>query len=152
MSLAAIRDMPRSPAEWSRFSFSNQDLHRQAIDAYLRKTAESSSKTTTINTVADGADAGLTGASPINTPVSSNISIPGNPQGLALYAVDPIPAHDLTGWLRRHSIMHAQIEGLLGIQSSDLTVFNPQSEAAMQAWVRAHFTQHLLIANTLGLN
>lgn len=61
---------------------------------------------------------------------------------LAEYQLDPIPKNDVPGWLARNQEAHNDMNGALGVQSSDLLETDLSDERQAEAWVYLHFIEH----------
>ena len=74
-----------------------------------------------------------------------------NGTALAEYQLDPIPANDVPGWLQRNQEAHNDMNGVLGVQSSDLLEIDLTDERQKQAWVYLHFLEHQTAEQRLGI-
>ncbi|HEV2225074.1 MAG TPA: hypothetical protein VGR84_18930 [Candidatus Acidoferrales bacterium] len=72
-------------------------------------------------------------------------------QTLSSLVLDPIPWHAIGDWLRNHFVMHAEMDSVLGIDSSDLTIPDFTDRLSMEAWVLQHADEHRDAENQLGL-
>jgi hypothetical protein len=67
------------------------------------------------------------------------------------FILDPIPFHDLAGWVYNHQSMHNDMDGVLSIAGFDLTGLDPQNEGQVAAWIRLHAIEHQSAALSLGI-
>lgn len=70
---------------------------------------------------------------------------------LTILALDPIPQSDLAGWLRNHQQMHNEMDSLLNIDSTDLTVPDPSDQRSYSDFVFRHAREHQQAENILGI-
>jgi hypothetical protein len=56
--------------------------------------------------------------------------------------LDPIPFFSFTEWLQRNQKSHADANGALGLQSTDLLDLDPLNQEQLEEWVYAHYLEH----------
>jgi hypothetical protein len=71
---------------------------------------------------------------------------------LALRALDPIPQHDLKGWLLRHQESHNDMNAVLGLSGADLLEVDFTNKTQVESWIELHFAEHYAAAAALGIS
>jgi hypothetical protein len=61
---------------------------------------------------------------------------------LSDYQVDPIDSNAIGDFLQNNSQLHGDMNGVLGLQSSDLQDVNFGDKPQFEAWVRLHYLEH----------
>jgi hypothetical protein len=100
--LAALENLPRTPTEWTRWSWDHRDSHDRIRAAIL---AQKSVR-------------------------------------LSDYQVDPIDPGAVSLFLQNNSQLHGDMNGSLGLQSSDLQDVDLGDARQFEAWVRIHYLEH----------
>ena len=61
---------------------------------------------------------------------------------LAEYQLDPVNFNDPTSFIRWHSLAHTDMNGVLGLQSIDLSEVDIKDENKLQAWIYSNYQEH----------
>lgn len=61
---------------------------------------------------------------------------------LPQYLLDPIPMNDTKIFLQRNASAHADMNGALGAQGSNLLDANLAEQRELQAWIYLHYLEH----------
>ena len=74
-------------------------------------------------------------------------------QQLSSYVLDPFDPRDagFDTWLYQHSVMHQQMDAILGIQGYDLTDVDFRDDTSTAVWVAAHAIEHQQVGQKLNL-
>lgn len=67
------------------------------------------------------------------------------------YQLDPINFGDVKSWLERNQQTHDDMNGVLGLQSSDLEGVDFTNRNQLAAWIYLHWQEHTNAANKLGI-
>jgi hypothetical protein len=67
------------------------------------------------------------------------------------YPVDPIDGDHIADFLQYNSQLHADMNGVLGLQSVDLLSVNFQDNNQREAWINLHYQEHFDAEQALGL-
>lgn len=70
---------------------------------------------------------------------------------LPIFPIDPIPATGFVTWAQVHQSMHSSANGILGLQSDDLTTLDPNKPEDVEVWAYTHAQEHYRFAQSLGL-
>lgn len=71
---------------------------------------------------------------------------------LGYYVVDPIPFESLPDWLRNHQQMHNEMDTILNIDSSDLTIPQFQNPRENEVFIFSHADEHKTVEDLLGIS
>lgn len=73
--------------------------------------------------------------------------------GVALiqYQLDPINFEDLTSFLERHQQTHLDMDGALGLQSSDLQDVDLKDDKQLQSFIYINWIEHFNANQALGV-
>lgn len=67
------------------------------------------------------------------------------------YVLDPIPLAHIDDWLERNQQAHVDMDGLVGVQSVDLTDVDFNDARQVQAWIYLHWQDHTTVEQRLGV-
>lgn len=70
---------------------------------------------------------------------------------LSDYQIEPINADAMQDFLQRNSDLHDDMNGTLGLQSSDLEDVDPKNDREFQAWIRLHYLEHWYAEQKLSI-
>ena len=68
------------------------------------------------------------------------------------YQLDPINFADFTSFLDNNQSAHNDMNGVLGLQSSNLEQVDFQNKAQLEAWIYLHRREHEAAAFKLGIS
>lgn len=71
---------------------------------------------------------------------------------LTEYSLDPIPTNDFSSWLQWNQESHTEMNGVLGLQGSDLEEVDFKNLQQLQPWIWLHFLEHQSAEQTLGID
>ena len=58
------------------------------------------------------------------------------------YQVEPINPNDMTDFLQNNASLHADMNSVLQLQSTDLLDANLQNQRELEAWIKLHALEH----------
>jgi hypothetical protein len=67
------------------------------------------------------------------------------------YPIDPLTKQNLGDWLQYNSQLHAEMNGVLGLQSVDLLDVDFENEPQKIAWINSHDYEHRSAEQALGI-
>lgn len=70
---------------------------------------------------------------------------------LPSYQLDPFDPENIQKWALDHQLAHTDMNATLGIAGVDLSNINLSSPGAIEAWLYAHFNEHLTAHARIGL-
>jgi hypothetical protein len=121
MPLSEIVQTPLTPDEVKRWSFAHMANHRDIIRRIYETT----------------------------TPVPPATTPP--PISLNPYPLDPIDPDNLGIWLYNHSIMHVQMDVVLGIAGYDLLDLDWRDPDQLREWISFNSNEHVIASRLLGI-
>jgi hypothetical protein len=71
--------------------------------------------------------------------------------GLILYQIYPFNSEDPEGWLLQHQSQHNDMNGLFGVNGSDLSTLDFSNKRDVDAWLQLHFYEHQDVAARCGV-
>lgn len=73
---------------------------------------------------------------------------------LQAYQLDPIPEHQdgITEWLENNQQSHDDMNGVVGLQSSDLESVDFNNQSQKEAWIFLHYNEHYSVAAALDIS
>ena len=121
MPLAEISQVPVTQDDIKRWSFAHMANHLDIIRRIYETT---------------------TPIAPATTPA---------PISLAPYPLDPIDVDNLDVWLYNHSVMHAQMDLVLGIDGYDLLDLDWRDPDQLAEWIGFNADEHVQACRILGI-
>ncbi len=119
------------------------------------------SDTTTPSAIANGTQVVAFNATEIQMGIAAAANIgtgdnilflPGaNVKALTQYQLSPVDPNNLGVWLYQHSIMHAQINQVLGTQGFNLLSLDWQDPDQFEEWINMNGDEHVRICSALGI-
>jgi hypothetical protein len=73
------------------------------------------------------------------------------PTSLNPYPLDPIDVNNLGVWLYNHSIMHVQMDAVLGIDGYDLLELDWNDPDQLAEWIGFNADEHVQACRILGI-
>ena len=73
------------------------------------------------------------------------------PISLNPYPLDPIDTENLGTWLYNHSVMHAQMDLVLGIAGYDLLELDWNDKDQLIEWINFNSDEHIQASKQLGI-
>ena len=70
---------------------------------------------------------------------------------LSPQVIYPLPLSQMKVWLDNNSRLHIDMDGVLGVQSSDLLDVNFNDRAQLDAWTALHYLEHRTAEQILGI-
>ncbi len=121
MPLSEIVQMPVTADEVKRWSFAHMANHRDII----RRIYE------------------------ITTPVPPATTPP--PISLNPYPLDPFNPDNLDQWLYQHSVMHVEMDAVLGIAGYNLLDLDWRDPDQLREWISFNSDEHVIASRLLGI-
>jgi len=121
MALSEIVQTPLTPDEVRRWSFAHMANHRDIV----RRVYETS------------------------TPVPPATTPP--PTSLTIFPLDPLDPDNLDQWLYQHSIMHIQMDAVLGIDGYNLLDLDWRDPEQLREWISFNSDEHVIASRLLGI-
>ena len=121
MPLDQISEIPLTPDDVKRWSFAHMANHLDIIRRIYETT---------------------TPVPPATTPA---------PISLNPFPLDPIDTENLGQWLYQHSVMHAQMDLVLGIDGYDLLELDWSDKDQLIEWINFNLNEHVQASKQLGI-
>src|SRR5436189_3252842 len=68
------------------------------------------------------------------------------------YVLDPFDPEQMSSWLEQHQQMHNEMNRALGLGGYDLSEVDWKDKSRLQAWIKAHFDEHVRVGQSIGLS
>jgi hypothetical protein len=121
MPLSEIVQMPVTADEVKRWSFAHMANHRDIIRRIYETT----------------------------TPVPPATTPP--PISLNPYPLDPFDPDNLDQWLYQHSVMHVEMDAVLGIAGYNLLDLDWRDPDQLREWISFNSDEHVIASRLLGI-
>ena len=70
---------------------------------------------------------------------------------LPTYVIDPMPTNDFYGWALRHQNYHGDVNGLLGVDGTDLQTTDFGNKEQRELWIWLNLQEHRAWGAELGV-
>ena len=68
-----------------------------------------------------------------------------------LFPLDQMPIGKMENWLRVHQQVHDSISQHTNVSDANLSEIDLENDSAVNLWLQQHFSEHLAIAQILGI-
>lgn len=69
-----------------------------------------------------------------------------------VFPLDQMPLQNMQNWLRTHQLVHDSISQHVNVTDSNLSEIDLENDSAVNIWLQQHFSEHLAIAQILGIS